>query len=143
MEWIKGIHNSLRTLVFKTSERRTSPTFGLQGQVVRPKEVIKTPVRPGAAVVGFHGRFSDVLLQINAHLGPRPPTKLKAVGGTKLGEEWDDGKHQNVTKIRMGRCPRGLAFIQFHYKDGTDLVHGAGHGISYGAPYAIEEVNLF
>ncbi|CAA7043219.1 unnamed protein product [Microthlaspi erraticum] len=140
--WTKGIYNSLRTLVFKTSERRTSPTFGLQGPEEIPRNVNETTARRGAAVVGFKGRFSDVLLQIDTHLGPRPPRKLEAEGGTKLGEEWDDGKHQNVTKIRMGRCPRGLAFIQFHYKDGTDLVHGAGHGISRGAPFAIEEFDI-
>ena len=53
--------------------------------------------------------------------------KLDAKGG-KQGNAWDDGVHENVRKVYLGKGPDCIAFVKFEYVDGTNVVIGDEHG---------------
>ncbi|VVB08998.1 unnamed protein product [Arabis nemorensis] len=95
VECTYGQHLQLRQLVLVTSRGRRSRMFG---------------------------STATVDPSFKAHFGPAPPRKLGAIGGVG-GQEWDDGKHDSVRKIRVGWGRiGGLAFLQSDYVDGED--HG-------------------
>ncbi|KAG7557124.1 Jacalin-like lectin domain superfamily [Arabidopsis suecica] len=83
--------NWVRSLSFKTSKGRASPTCGVPGKRTFVFE------SKGRALVGFHGRAGWAIDAIGAHFGPlpipppRPPVeKLQGKGG-EGGTSWDDG----------------------------------------------------
>ncbi|KAF2556916.1 hypothetical protein F2Q68_00017580 [Brassica cretica] len=53
--------------------------------------------------------------------------KLDAKGG-KQGNAWDDGVHDNVRKVYLGKGPDCIAFVKFEYVDGSKVVIGDEHG---------------
>lgn len=83
-----GSSNRVRSLSFKTSKDRTSPTYGHKGERTFVFE------SRGRALVGLHGRGGFAIDAIGAHFGaplipPPPPTeKLQGLGGDG-GESWD------------------------------------------------------
>ncbi|KAH0927123.1 hypothetical protein HID58_019379 [Brassica napus] len=53
--------------------------------------------------------------------------KLDAKGGEK-GDVWDDGVHENVRKVYVGKGQDCIAFIKFEYVDDSEVVVGDEHG---------------
>ncbi|KAF8062860.1 hypothetical protein N665_1191s0015 [Sinapis alba] len=53
--------------------------------------------------------------------------KLEAKGGEK-GNVWDDGVHENVRKVYVGKGQDCIAFVKFEYADGSEVVTGDEHG---------------
>ncbi|CAH2053548.1 unnamed protein product [Thlaspi arvense] len=53
--------------------------------------------------------------------------KLEAKGG-EIGDVWDDGVHENVRKVYIGKSQNGIAFLKFEYVDGSEVVVGDEHG---------------
>ncbi|CAN6886375.1 unnamed protein product, partial [Brassica oleracea] len=53
--------------------------------------------------------------------------KLDAKGGMQ-GNAWDDGVHENVRKVYLGKGPDCIAFVKFEYVDGSNVVIGDEHG---------------
>ncbi|EOA33933.1 hypothetical protein CARUB_v10021427mg [Capsella rubella] len=125
------------SLIFKSSEGRTSPTFGT---VSGTKFVLENK---GCAVVGFHGRHSDCdLVAIGAYYGQIPPPtaeKLRPQGGYR-GSSWDDGVYDDVRKIYVGKCENGIAFLKFVYDKDTRMVIGDDHGNK--TPLEIKEFDV-
>lgn len=123
------------SLIFKSSEGRTSQTFG---NVSGTKFVLE---KKGCAVVGFHGRHDDRdLVAIGAYYSQIPPPtaeKLRPQGGCR-GGSWDDGVYDNVRKIYVGQCENGIAFLKFVYDKDTRMVIGDDHGNK--TPLEIKEV---
>ncbi|KFK32571.1 hypothetical protein AALP_AA6G260600 [Arabis alpina] len=132
IECTYGIHLHLRQLVLVTSNGRRSRRFGSTVEVdpvAKSSQITRRADAP--AIVGFHGRFGTGLVELKAHFGPAPPRKEAAIGGVR-GEEWDDGKHDSVAKIQVGRGMYGIASLKFYYVDGTTVVHGEDHGMVPG-----------
>ncbi|XP_010487503.1 PREDICTED: nitrile-specifier protein 1-like [Camelina sativa] len=77
-------------------------------------------------IVDFVG---DSLHSLGAHLTPLTPAikKLEAQGG-EMGDVWDDGAHQDVRKVYVGKAQTGIAFIKFEYVNGSKVVVGDEHG---------------
>ncbi|CAN6920077.1 hypothetical protein Bca4012_090530 [Brassica carinata] len=130
LEWTCGVHLTLRRLIFRTSNGRTSRAFGNDQGVFPEIPVLVESNRDEApAVVGFRGRYDHHgIIELKAYFGPPPPKKLREIGGLG-GEEWDDGKHEHVKTIHIGRGASGLTMLQVDYKDGTTLVQGDRHGM--------------
>ncbi|KAJ0264242.1 Jacalin-like lectin domain-containing protein [Hirschfeldia incana] len=53
--------------------------------------------------------------------------KLDAKGGEK-GDVWDDGVHENVRKVYVGKGQDCIAFVKFEYVDDSEVVVGDEHG---------------
>ncbi|CAA7029697.1 unnamed protein product [Microthlaspi erraticum] len=126
------------SLILKSSEGRTSPTFGI---VSGSKFVLENK---GCAVVGFHGRHADDrdLVAIGAYFSPMPsPTakKLQPQGGFR-GDVWDDGVFEGVRKLYVGEGDNGIAFLKVVYGRDTLIVIGEDHGNK--TPLAIKEFEL-
>ncbi|XP_010418092.1 PREDICTED: jacalin-related lectin 14-like [Camelina sativa] len=115
----------ITSLIFKSSQGRTSPTFGI---VSGTKFVLEYR---GCAVVGFYGCHDDRdLVAIGAYFYMMPPPtaeKLRPQSGCR-GESWDDGVYDNVRKIYVGQCENGIAFLKFVYDKDTRMVIGDDHG---------------
>ncbi|XP_010465665.1 PREDICTED: nitrile-specifier protein 1-like isoform X1 [Camelina sativa] len=77
------------------------------------------------------GVHSDPLClhSLGAHSAPLTPAikKLEAQGG-EMGDVWDDGAHQNVKEVYVGKSQDGIAFVKFKYVDGSKVVVGDAHG---------------
>ncbi|EFH56992.1 jacalin lectin family protein [Arabidopsis lyrata subsp. lyrata] len=118
-----GSSNRVRSLSFKTSKDRTSPTYGHKGERTFVFE------SRGRALVG--GGFA--IDAIGAHFAappipPPPPTeKLQGPGGDR-GESWDDGAFDGVRKIYVGQGENGIASVKFVYDKNNRLVLGEEHG---------------
>lgn len=126
------------SLIFKSSEGRTSSTFGV---VYGTKFVLE---KKGCAVVGFHGRHDDRdLVSIGAYFSPMPPPtaeKLRAQGGLR-GESWDDGVFDGVRKLYVGQGDNGVAFLKVVYGRDTRIIIGEDHGNT--TPLDVKEVRFF
>ncbi|KAG7567825.1 Jacalin-like lectin domain superfamily [Arabidopsis thaliana x Arabidopsis arenosa] len=124
---VSGSSNRVRSLSFKTSKDRTSPTYGHKGERTFVFE------SRGRALVGLHGRGGFAIDAIGAHFGaplipPPPPTeKLQGSGGDG-GESWDDGAFDGVRKIYVGQGNNGIASVKFVYDKNNQLVLGEEHG---------------
>ncbi|CAH2047874.1 unnamed protein product [Thlaspi arvense] len=125
------------SLVFKSSEGRTSPTFGI---VSGTKFVLENK---GCAVVGFHGRQDDRdLVAIGAYFSPMPPPtaeKLRPQGGLR-GDSWDDGVFEGVRKLYVGQDDNGVAFLKVVYGKDTKMVIGEDHG--HKTPLDVKEFDI-
>ncbi|KAJ4878504.1 Jacalin-related lectin 14 [Raphanus sativus] len=125
------------SLIFKSSEGRTSSTFGV---VYGTKFVLE---KKGCAVVGFHGRHDDRdLVSIGAYFSPMPPPtaeKLRAQGGLR-GESWDDGVFDGVRKLYVGQGDNGVAFLKVVYGRDTRIIIGEDHGNT--TPLDVKEFEL-
>ncbi|CAH8340750.1 unnamed protein product, partial [Eruca vesicaria subsp. sativa] len=125
------------SLIFKSSEGRTSPTFGLTNGT---KFVLESK---GCAVVGFHGRHDDRdLVSIGAHFSPLPPPtaeKLRPQGGLR-GESWDDGVFEGVRKLYVGQGDNGIVFLKVVYGRDTRIFIGEDHGNT--TPLEVKEFEL-
>lgn len=123
------------SLIFKSSEGRTSPTFGV---VSGTKFVLENK---GCAVAGFHGRHNDRdLVAIGAYFSLMPPPtaeKLRPQGGCR-GVSWDDGVFEGVRKLYVGHCGNGVSFLKFVYDKDTRMVIGDDHGNK--TPLEVKEV---
>ncbi|EOA30382.1 hypothetical protein CARUB_v10013503mg [Capsella rubella] len=77
-------------------------------------------------IVDFAG---DTLHSLGAHFTPLTPAikKLEAHGG-EMGDVWDDGTHQDVRKVYIGKAQNGIAFVKFEYVNGSHAVVGDEHG---------------
>ncbi|KAL0743312.1 hypothetical protein Bca4012_084825 [Brassica carinata] len=53
--------------------------------------------------------------------------KLDAKGGKK-GNVWDDGVHENVRKVYLGKGQDCISFVKFEYVDDSEVVIGDQHG---------------
>ena len=53
--------------------------------------------------------------------------KLDAKGGEK-GDVWDDGVHENIRKVYVGKGQDCIAFVKFEYVDDSEVVVGDEHG---------------
>lgn len=121
------MQNRVRSLSFKTSKDRTSPTYGNKGERTFVFE------SKGRALVGLHGRGGYAIDAIGAHFGPlpiplAPPTeKLKGKGGDG-GNSWDDGAFDGVRKIYVGQGDSGVASVKFVYDKDNQVVFGEEHG---------------
>ncbi|XP_010545656.1 PREDICTED: jacalin-related lectin 23-like [Tarenaya hassleriana] len=115
--------NVVTSLSFKTSKKRTSPTFGV---VSGTKFVLEGK---GSRIVGFHGRAGDAVDSLGAYFGPiiSRSKKLEAHGGN-VGTAWDDGPHDGVRKIYVGQGDSGVVFVKFVYDKGEKVVAGDDHG---------------
>lgn len=117
----------LRSLTFKTSKGRTSPTIGT---VTGTKFVHE---RKGSVIVGFHGRAGYCVDSIGVYYSPfsppsQPSEKLQGHGGDG-GDSWDDGVFKNVKKIYVGQGDVGIACLKFEYENETsEVVVGKEHG---------------
>ncbi|KAG2325750.1 hypothetical protein Bca4012_040246 [Brassica carinata] len=116
----------LRSLTFKTSKGRTSPTVGL---VTGTKFVLESK---GNVIVGFHGRVGSCVDSIGAYyyfFSPPPHSeKLQGHGGDG-GDSWDDGVFKNVKKIYVGQGDIGIASLKFEYESETsEVIVGKEHG---------------
>ncbi|OAO95068.1 hypothetical protein AXX17_AT5G35870 [Arabidopsis thaliana] len=118
----------ITSLTFKTSKKRSSPTFGSASS---RKFVLE---KNGSALVGFHGYNSvgNTLNSLGAYYRPIPPTpdveKLKAHGGDG-GASWDDGGTFNsVRKIYIGLNENVVGFVKFMYYKSARVVIGDDHG---------------
>ncbi|ANM63060.1 Mannose-binding lectin superfamily protein [Arabidopsis thaliana] len=124
---VSGNTNRVRSLSFKTSKDRTSPTYG------RKSERTFVFESKGRALVGLHGRCCWAIDALGAHFGappipPPPPTeKLQGSGGDG-GESWDDGAFDGVRKIYVGQGENGIASVKFVYDKNNQLVLGEEHG---------------
>lgn len=49
---------------------------------------------------------------------------MASTGGHEVGVAWDDGAHENVTKIQISHDLLGVNFIKFEYLDGAEIVTG-------------------
>ncbi|KAL1224541.1 Jacalin-related lectin 20 [Cardamine amara subsp. amara] len=120
--------NRVRTLSFKTSKGRTSPTYGN----VPGKRAFVLESK-GRALVGFHGRGAWAIDAIGAHFGPfpippPPAEKLQSKGGEGGGTSWDDGAFDGVRKIYVGQGENGVASVKFVYDKNNQVVLGEDHG---------------
>ncbi|KAJ0250406.1 Jacalin-related lectin 11 [Hirschfeldia incana] len=117
----------LRSLTFKTSKGRTSPTIGT---VTGTKFVHESK---GSVIVGFHGRVGSCVDSIGVYYSTitpiTPPSeKLQGHGGDG-GDSWDDGVFKNVKKIYVGQGDVGIASLKFEYENETsEVVVGKEHG---------------
>ncbi|KAL0722729.1 hypothetical protein Bca4012_037328 [Brassica carinata] len=117
----------LRSLTFKTSKARTSPTIGT---VTGAKFVHESK---GNVIVGFHGRVGSCIDSIGVYYSPMsPPTptseKLQGNGGDG-GDSWDDGVFKNVKKIYVGQGDVSIASLKFEYENETsEAIVGKEHG---------------
>lgn len=121
----------MRSLSFKTSKGRTSPTYGNA-----PGKRTFVLESKGRALVGFHGRGAWAIDAIGAHFGPipipppppPPAEKLQAKGGEGGGTSWDDGAFDGVRKIYVGQGENGVAAVKFVYDKNNQVVIGEDHG---------------
>ncbi|CAH8387491.1 unnamed protein product [Eruca vesicaria subsp. sativa] len=118
----------LRSLTFKTSKGRTSPTVGT---VVGTKFVHESK---GNVIVGFHGRVGSCIDSIGVYYSPLSPLtlpseKLQGHGGDG-GDSWDDGVFKNVKKIYIGQGDVGIASLKFEYDQNEtgEVIVGEEHG---------------
>ncbi|XP_010472627.1 PREDICTED: jacalin-related lectin 20-like isoform X2 [Camelina sativa] len=124
---VRGSTDRVRSLSFKTSKDRTSPTYGHKGGRTIVFE------SKGRALVGLHGRSCWAMDAIGAYFGtipipPPPPTeKLQGKGGDG-GESWDDGAFDGVRKIYVGQGDNGISSVKFVYDKNNQLVLGEEHG---------------
>ncbi|KAL1196230.1 Jacalin-related lectin 14 [Cardamine amara subsp. amara] len=125
------------SLIFKSSQGRTSPTFGT---VSGTKFLLENK---GCAVVGFHGSHNDRdLVAIGAYYSPMPPptaVKLRPQGGCR-GSSWDDGVFEGVKKLYVGQCGNGVSFLKVVYDKDTRMVIGDDHGNK--TPLEIKEFEI-
>jgi len=111
----------ITSLVFKTSEGRTSPTFGNKHFVL---------ANNGQKLVGFHGSHWWALDALGAHFlseSSTLPVKLDAVGG-KGGATWDDGAYNDVRKVYVGGDGACVTRIMFDYVKGGKTEQ-CGYGV--------------
>ncbi|CAN8314165.1 unnamed protein product [Cochlearia groenlandica] len=105
----------ITSLTFKTSQGRTSPTFGNKKFVLSNN---------GQKLVGFHGRSGNAIDALGAHFLSESaifPTKLTAQGGPG-GGTWDDGVYSDVRKVYVGGDGACVTRIIFDYvKDGVPV----------------------
>lgn len=111
----------VRSLSFKTSKERTSPTYGKVGKQTFVLE------SKGRALVGFHGRAGWAIDAIGAYFGSPPMEKLPGKGGDR-GASWDDGGFDGVKKIYVGLGENGVASLKFVYDKNNQVVLGEDHG---------------
>ncbi|CAN8272166.1 unnamed protein product [Cochlearia groenlandica] len=121
-----GIFSRVRSLSFKTSKDRTSPTYGKPGERAFVLE------SKGRALVGFHGRAGWAIDAIGAYFGPvpiplRPPVE-KLQGKGVAGVPWDDGAFDGVRKIYVGQGENGVASVKFVYDNNNKAVLGEARG---------------
>ncbi|KAG2305996.1 hypothetical protein Bca4012_084828 [Brassica carinata] len=124
--------NVILGIQFKTN-LKTSDYLGYEFDGTGTKFTLQVQ---GKKIIGFHGFASDHLNSIGAYFVPVsstptnptvPPTKLEAKGG-ESGAVWDDGAHDNVTKVSVGQGTDGIAAVKFEYKNGSSVVIGAERG---------------
>ncbi|EOA30383.1 hypothetical protein CARUB_v10013505mg [Capsella rubella] len=89
-------------------------------------------------IVGFAG---DTLQSLGAQFTPLTPAikKLEAHGG-EMGDVWDDGAHQDVRKVYIGKAQNGIAFVKFEYVNGCHAVVGDEHGNK--TPLGVDEFEI-
>lgn len=120
--------NRVRSLSFKTSKERISPTYGTVGSRTFVLE------SKGRALVGFYGQAGFAMDAIGAYFGsrpippsPPPAEKLQGKGGDG-GASWDDGVFDGVRKIYIGQGDNGVASVKFVYDKNNQVVLGEDHG---------------
>ncbi|CAH8307489.1 unnamed protein product [Eruca vesicaria subsp. sativa] len=116
--------NRARSLTFKTSKGRVSPTYG---NVFSRKFVFESK---GRALVGFHGRCGFAIDALGAWFGPvpiPPSEKLQAKGGNG-GDLWDDGAFDGLKKIYVGQGQNGVVSVKFEYYKNNSVVAKDDHG---------------
>ncbi|KAL0722456.1 hypothetical protein Bca4012_037055 [Brassica carinata] len=120
--------NRVRSLSFKTSKERISPTYGTVGNRTFVLE------SKGRALVGFYGQAGYAMDAIGAYFGsrpippsPSPAEKLQGQGGDG-GASWDDGVFDGVRKIYIGQGENGVASVKFVYDKNNQVVLGEDHG---------------
>ncbi|EOA20525.1 hypothetical protein CARUB_v10000839mg [Capsella rubella] len=103
----------IKTLFFKTSYGRTSPTFGEPNS---PGKEFLLEGKNGGKLVGFHGRSGQAIDSIGAYFWSVPaPQKIEAVGG-KMGVAFDDGVFEGVRKIIVGKDLGCISYIKIEYE---------------------------
>ncbi|CAE6182242.1 unnamed protein product [Arabidopsis arenosa] len=134
-EYIKSVEGTfhhyyfISSLTFITSVERDREVFGKE---VGTKFVLKA--KGFDKLVGFRGRSSlDRLNALGAHFAvvlTPPVKKLESKGGNNFRNEWDDGIHDNVRKIKVKRYQESVEIVQFKYVNGTEIVLGDAHGFT-------------
>ncbi|CAN6861956.1 unnamed protein product [Brassica oleracea] len=113
----------IKSLVFYTSYRRTSPTLGVAGG-----RAFWLEGRTGGRLLGFHGRSGQALDSIGPYFfAPNPPLRHFERQGGNGGTPWDDGAYDGVRKILVGRGGRFVSYFRFEYARGERMVPHA-HG---------------
>ncbi|XP_010493715.1 PREDICTED: myrosinase-binding protein 2 [Camelina sativa] len=98
----------IKSLIFKTSYGRTSPTFGDSSG----KEFMLES-KNGGKLIGFHGRSGQAIDAIGAYFSL--VEKTAAMGGN-MGDAFDDGVFDGVKKITVGKDIDCISYIKIEYE---------------------------
>ncbi|EOA18258.1 hypothetical protein CARUB_v10006751mg, partial [Capsella rubella] len=131
-EYIKSVEGTyddeggfISSLTFITSVERDREEFG---KAVGTRFVLEA--KGFDKLVGFQGRsFPDRLNALGAHFAVMitPPVKKLEARGGNFGDEWDDGIHDNVCKIKVKQDHESVEMVKFKYVNGTEIVSGEPH----------------
>ncbi|CAH2036446.1 unnamed protein product [Thlaspi arvense] len=120
----------VKSLIFRTSYRRTSPALG--GDSAGKQFMLEG--KTGGRLLGFHGRSGQALDSIGAYFfAPNPPLRHFNREGGNGGSAWDDGAYDGVRKILVGRGGKFVSYVRFEYARGERMVPHA-HGKRQEAP---------
>ncbi|KAL1208670.1 Jacalin-related lectin 23 [Cardamine amara subsp. amara] len=112
----------ITSILFKTSNGRTSPTFGNQNFVLESN---------GQKLVGFHGRNGLGLDALGAYFLSEStfPKRLEPQGGPG-GGIWDDKVYDDIRKVYVGSDGGCVTGIMIDYvRGGIPETHAHGHGV--------------
>ncbi|XP_023633810.1 jacalin-related lectin 45 [Capsella rubella] len=130
----------ISSLTFITSVERDREEFG---KAVGTRFVLEA--KGFDKLVGFQGRsFPDRLNALGAHFAVMitPPVKKLEARGGNFGDEWDDGIHDNVCKIKVKQDHESVEMVKFKYVNGTEIVSGEPHGDTSEFPFVEENILL-
>ncbi|XP_010421310.2 PREDICTED: myrosinase-binding protein 2-like [Camelina sativa] len=108
----------IKSLIFKTSYGRTSPTFGDSSG----KEFMLEG-KNGGKLIGFHGRSGQAIDSIGAYFSL--VEKTAAMGGN-MGGAFDDGVFDGVKKITVGKDIDCISYIKIEYENNGTFERGHG-----------------
>ncbi|KAF3585647.1 hypothetical protein F2Q69_00031458 [Brassica cretica] len=98
-----------------------------------PRSVLSTSLSPSIPYYCFVYDFAIFVTtgcnirKIDQAQAKAMAQKLDAKGGEK-GDVWDDGVHENVRKVYVGKGQDCIAFVKFEYVDDSEVVVGDEHG---------------
>ncbi|CAN8303103.1 unnamed protein product [Cochlearia groenlandica] len=140
---VEGTYNTIpddgvlvvRSLIFKTSKGRTSPTYGFVSGTTFVLE------KQGNVIVSFHGRDGGAFDAIGVVFPVNelcPPLKHFSRQGGNGGSVWDDGAYDGVRRINVSLGGRFVAYCRFEYARGERMVpHAHGKLQNHPQPIAI------